>query len=257
VRAFVAARRIAGVAGHVFHGLWVANVRLPGAPAAAREAAVQWWSRELLALMGIELRLAGVLAPGAVLVVANHVSWLDIAALHAAGPRIRFVSKAAVAHWPLVGRLTRTAHTLYIERERKRDAMRVVHEVATALKQGDAVGVFPEGTTGPGDAVLPFHANLLQAAVSTGTAVQPIVLRYSEPGRAVSEAAQYLDDVTLVGSVFRMAWARGVAVHVTFLEPVTPAPGQGRRELAQALRERIAARLADEVGGVPPARAVE
>jgi 1-acyl-sn-glycerol-3-phosphate acyltransferase len=247
VRLFAAARRIAGVAGHVFHGLWVAIVRLRGAPEPARQAAVQWWSRRLLVLMGIELRLAGALAPGAVLVVANHVSWLDIAALHAAGPRIRFVSKAAVAHWPLIGRLTRTAHTLYIERERKRDAMRVVHEVAAALTQGDAVGVFPEGTTGPGDTVLPFHANLLQAAVSTGTPVQPVVLRYSEPGRAVSEAAQYLDDVTLVGSVLRLACARGIVVHVTFLEPVVPVAGLGRRELAQALHDRIAARLAAEL----------
>jgi 1-acyl-sn-glycerol-3-phosphate acyltransferase len=246
VSVLAAARRIASVAGHVFHGLWVANLRLPGAPEAERQAAVQWWSRKLLALMGIELRLDGALVPEAVLAVANHVSWLDIASLHAASPRIRFVSKAAVAHWPLIGRLTRTAHTLYIERERKRDAMRVVHEVAAALKQGDAVGVFPEGTTGPGDTVLPFHANLLQAAISTGTPVQPIVLRYSEPGRPVSEAAQYLDDTTLVGSLLRMARARGIVVHVSFLEPVAPA-SQGRRELAQVLRERVVGRLAADL----------
>jgi 1-acyl-sn-glycerol-3-phosphate acyltransferase len=222
--------------------LWVSIVRLRGGSVAQRHAAVQWWSARLLALMGIELRIAGVLAPGAVLVVANHVSWLDIASLHATSPRIRFVSKAAVAHWPLIGRLTRTAHTLFIERERKRDAMRVVHEIAGALQQGDAVGVFPEGTTGPGDTVLPFHANLLQAAVSTGTPVQPILLRYAEPGRAVSEAVQYLDDTTLVGSVLRMALARGIVVHVQFLEPVATA-GTGRREIAQTLRARLAARL--------------
>jgi 1-acyl-sn-glycerol-3-phosphate acyltransferase len=197
--------------------------------------------------MGIELRRTGELAPGAVLVVANHISWLDIASLHATGPRIRFVSKAAVAHWPLIGRLTRTAHTLFIERERKRDAMRVVHEVARALTAGDAVGVFPEGTTGPGDTVLPFHANLLQAAVSTGAPVQPVVLRYSEPGRAVSPAVQYLDDTTLVGSVLRIACARGVVVDVSFLDPVVPR-AMGRRELAQALHERVAMRLDRDLG---------
>jgi 1-acyl-sn-glycerol-3-phosphate acyltransferase len=246
VRLLVAAGRIASVVAHVFHGLWVATVRLRGASPAERHAAVQWWSARLLTLMGIELRLAGGLAPGAVLAVANHVSWLDIASLHATSPRIRFVSKAAVAHWPLIGRLTRTAHTLFIERERKRDAMRVVHEVAGALKAGDAVGVFPEGTTGPGGTVLPFHANLLQAAVSTGTPVQPVVLRYSEPGRAVSPTVQYLDDTTLVGSVLRLACARGVVVHVSFLDP-EPAAGRPRRELAQALQERVAARLAEEL----------
>ena len=246
MRLLVAARRIASVVAHVLHGLWVAMVRLRGAPETERHAAVQWWSDRLLRLMGIELRLAGTLAPGALLAVSNHVSWLDIASLHAASPRIRFVSKAVVAHWPLIGRLTRTAHTLFIERERKRDALRVVHEVARALGEGDAVGVFPEGTTGPGDAVLPFHANLLQAAISTGTPVQPIVLRYSEPGRAVSRAVQYLDDTTLVGSVLRIARARGVVVHVSFMEPVTTT-GLGRRELGQMLHDRVAARLAAEL----------
>jgi 1-acyl-sn-glycerol-3-phosphate acyltransferase len=250
VRLLLAARRIASVVVHVFHGLWVSLVRLRGASEAERHAAVQWWSARLLALMGIELRRAGALVPGAVLAVSNHVSWLDIASLHATSPRIRFVSKAAVAHWPLIGRLTRTAHTLFIERERKRDAMRVVHEVAGALQQGDAVGVFPEGTTGPGDSVLPFHANLLQAAISTGTVVQPIVLRYGEPGRDVSTAVQYLDDTTLVGSVLRIACARGIVVHVSYLEPV-PASGQGRRELAQALRERVLARLAADLADTP------
>ena len=249
MRGLVAARRIAGVAAHVFHGLWVAIVRLRGASTAERLAAVQWWSARLLVLLGIELRVEGGLAPGAVLAVANHVSWLDIAALHATGPRIRFVSKAAVAHWPLIGRLTHTASTLYIERERKRDALRVVHEIAGALRQGDAVGVFPEGTTGPGGTVLPFHANLLQAAVSTGAPVQPVVLLYSEPGRAVSPAVQYLDDTTLVGSMVRMAWARGVVVHVSYLEPVAVSQALGRRQLADALRERVATRLAADLAG--------
>ncbi len=246
---FIAARRLAGVVAHVFHGLWVSYVRLRGASPAQRHAAVQWWSAELLRRMGVELRLTGALAPGAVLVVSNHISWLDIASLHAAGPRIRFVSKAAVAHWPLIGRLTRTASTLFIERERKRDAMRVVHEVAGALKGGDAVGVFPEGTTGTGGAVLPFHANLLQAAISTAAPVQPVVLRYSEPGLPVSTAAQYVGDTTLVGSVLKLVCARGIVVHVGFLEPVPPGEAN-RRELAHALHERVATRLAADLARV-------
>jgi 1-acyl-sn-glycerol-3-phosphate acyltransferase len=242
----IAARRLAGVVAHVFHGLWTSYVRLRGATLAARHAAVQAWSAELLLRMGVELRLTGALAPGAVLVVANHISWLDIASLHAAGPRVRFVSKSAVAHWPLIGRLAHTAGTLFIERERKRDALRVVHEIAGALKNGDAVGVFPEGTTGLGDTVLPFHANLLQAAISTATPVQPVVLRYSEPGRAVSAAAQYVGSTTLVGSVFKLVRARGVVVHVSFLEPVEPGE-ENRRALAHGLHSRVAARLEAEL----------
>lgn len=238
--------RLARALTHLAHGLWVTHARLPGRPDAERLARVQWWAAGLLRRMGVELRVHGRLAPGAVLVAANHVSWLDIVALHACDPRIRFVSKAAVGHWPLVGGLARVAGTLFIERERKRDAMRVVHEVAAALGRGDAVAVFPEGTTGPGDAVLTFHANLLQAAVSTGTAVQPVVLRYGDPRRAVSEAAQYIGATTLVGSVLKLVGARGIVAHVHFLEPV-PVAGQHRRELAQVLHDLVSAHLQADI----------
>jgi 1-acyl-sn-glycerol-3-phosphate acyltransferase len=95
---------------------------------------------------------------GPLLLVSNHVSWLDILVINAVRPA-RFVSKADVRHWPLVGELITAAGTLYIEREKRRDAMRVVHRMADSLREGDVVAVFPEGTTGSGLDVLPFHAN--------------------------------------------------------------------------------------------------
>ena len=90
----------------------------------------------------------------------------------------RFVSKADVRHWPLLGWLVACGGTLFIERERKRDALRVVHQMAEALQAGETVAVFPEGTTSDGHGLLPFHANLLQAAIATETPVQPVALRY-------------------------------------------------------------------------------
>jgi 1-acyl-sn-glycerol-3-phosphate acyltransferase len=230
---------------HALHGGLICAVVFPFLDEEARRRRVGWWSRRMLTVMGIRLETVGALQPAPVLLLANHVSWLDILAIDAWRP-VRFVSKADVRKWPLLGFMVACGGTLFIERERKRDAMRVVHEVAGALEAGDAVGVFPEGTTGPGDSVLPFHANLLQAAVSTGAPVQPVVLRYGEPGRAVSPAVQYLDDTTLLGSLLRVAGARGIVVHVSFLDP-EPAAGRGRRELAQALHERVAVRLAAEV----------
>ena len=196
----------------------------------------------MLRRLGVEVRVSGTAHPGAVLMVANHVSWLDIPALHASAPRARFVSKADIAHWPLLGRLARAGGTLFIERERKRDALRVVHEVADALKQADAVAVFPEGTTGAGHEVLPFHANLLQAAIVTATAVQPIALRYSEPGHAVSVAAQYTGDTTLGQSLMKVCRARGLVVEVRFL-PAEPVGELDRRALAQRLHDRISDEL--------------
>ncbi len=226
----------------VARGLWLAGAVMPRRDAAARQAIVRRWSERMLRCLGVTVRVSGGAHPGAVLMVANHVSWLDIPALHASAPRARFVSKSNIAHWPLLGRLARAGGTLFIERERKRDALRVVHEVADALRRSDAVAVFPEGTTGAGYEVLPFHANLLQAAIATATVVQPIVLRYSEPGHPVSLAAQYTGATTLMESLMKVCRARGLVVDVRFLAP-EPVGEPDRRALAETLRGRIAAEL--------------
>ena len=242
MRTLVAIWRILRVVGMVAQGLWLTAFVMPRVDAAAWHAVVQRWSLRMLRCLGVTVRVSGTPQPGAVLMVANHVSWLDIPALHASSPRTRFVSKSAIAHWPLLGRLARAGGTLFIERERKRDALRVVHEVADALKKHDAVAVFPEGTTGSGHEVLPFHANLLQAAITTATVIQPIVLRYSEPGLPVSVAAQYINDTTLVESVMKVCRARGMVVDVRFMAPV-PAGELDRRALAEHLHGRVAAEL--------------
>ena len=234
--------RILGVIFMVARGLWLAGVVMPRRDEAGRHAIVQRWSVQLLRRLGVQVRVSGAAQPGAVLMVANHVSWLDIPALHASAPRLRFVSKSNIAHWPLLGKLARAGGTLFIERERKRDALRVVHEVAAALRGANAVAVFPEGTTGAGYGVLPFHANLLQAAITTATVVQPIVLRYSEPGHPVSIAAQYTGTTSLVESLMKVCGARGLVVDVRFL-PAEPVGEPDRRVLAERLRERIAAEL--------------
>ncbi len=241
MRSAVAAWRLLRAVLHVLHGMAVMT-RFPALDAAGRHARIQWWSAGLVRAMGLTLQVSGTPRPGATLIVANHVSWLDIAAIHAAAPHARFVSKADVLQWPLLGWLIRGAGTLFIERERKRDAVRVVHACAEALKEGDTVAVFPEGTTGTGPDLLPFHANLLQAAVATETPVQPIVLRFHDTARPFSEAVVFLGETTLLQSVWRVASARGLAVKVDLLPPVGTRHAD-RRALAEHLRELIAERL--------------
>jgi 1-acyl-sn-glycerol-3-phosphate acyltransferase len=152
-----------------------------------------------------------------------------------------------VRHWPVLNRLVDAAGTLYLERERRRDAMRVVHHMGEALAAGDAVAVFPEGTTGEGVPPLPFHANLLQAAISAGVPVQPVVLRFSAPGAPFSPAVAYVGDTTLVESLWRVACAERLTAHVRFLPPLASA-GFERRALAAALRTRIDVALREDAG---------
>lgn len=238
LRALVGAARLVRAVLHVLHGMAVMT-RFPRLNAAERHARIGWWSAGLVRTMGVELQVSGVAPrPGATLLVANHVSWLDIAAIHAAVPHARFVSKADVLAWPLLGWLIKNAGTLFIEREKKRDALRVVHTMAESLQRGETVAIFPEGTTGAGPELLPFHANLLHAAVTTHTPVQPVVLRFSEPGHAFSPAAEFLGETTLLQSVWRIATARGLTVSVHLLPPVSTEHAD-RRALAEHLRGMI------------------
>ena len=131
-----AVARLAHAVAHGLHGLANVLFAFPSLDAAARHERIRWWSRKMLAVLGIALEQHGTPADDGSLLVANHISWLDIMAIHAVVPRARFVSKADVKGWPLVARLVDSAGTLYLERERKRDALRVVHAVANQASGG-------------------------------------------------------------------------------------------------------------------------
>lgn len=230
--------RLGRVVLHGLHGLAVVMLAFPQLDAEGRRQRIAWWSRRVFELFGARLEVTGEFRPGAKLLVANHISWLDIMAVHAVCPQARFVSKADVQGWPVIGRLVAAAGTLYIVRERTRDALRVVHEMAQALKQGDTVAVFPEGTTSLGHDLLPFHANLLQAAIATATPVQPIALRYADARHDVSPAADYTGDVSLAQSLWLLAGADGLVVRVCVL-PARSVAHADRRALAVLLRQDI------------------
>lgn len=228
---------------HAVHGALICAVVFPRLDSRQRMARVGWWSARLLDKLGIRLQADGTPRGGPVLLVSNHISWLDILAINAVQPA-RFVSKADVRRWPFLGWLVACGGTLFIERERKRDALRVVHQIAEALKAGETVAVFPEGTTSDGRGLLPFHANLLQAAIATETPVQPVVLRYSDARSAFSDAGGYVGDTSLVASLWSAATGERVCAHVTLLS----AEGTrhlDRRALSDKLHATIAARLAD------------
>lgn len=242
MRSLIALWRLTRLTLHVLHGLLLVRLRFGRLDAAGRHARIGWWSRKCLRLLGVQLQQRGSGRKGAKLIVANHVSWLDIAAIHAVLPEARFVSKADVKHWPLVGGLVEGAGTLFIERASKRDALRVVHQSAEALQAGDTVAVFPEGTTGAGPELLPFHANLLQAAIATEAPIQPVVLRWHAPGERFSTAARFIGDMTLAQSLWAIASAHGLGMDIQIL-PAEQTAHADRRALAEHMRTQIAQAL--------------
>ncbi|MEP7297835.1 MAG: lysophospholipid acyltransferase family protein [Burkholderiales bacterium] len=241
-RALRAGWRLLRCVVHGLHGLAIVLVRFSALDAAQRQVRIQWWAAKMLRMMGIALQVEGAPHRGGTLLIANHISWLDIVALHAVCPQARFVSKADVRSWPLLSQLIDAGGTLYLERERKRDALRVVHVMAQALTAGETVAVFPEGTTSDGRALLPFHANLLQAAIVTSTPIQPVALRFSDRHEAISRAVEFVGDTTLAQSLWRVAGGEGVVARIRLLPPLASG-GAERRELSERLRAQIAAAL--------------
>lgn len=224
---------------HALWGLWLVAWRFPRLSSDQQQARVQAWSLGLLTCAGITLQLRGrPQRAGPVLLVANHHSWLDIPVLHAAR-YCRFISKSDLQDWPIVGTLATAAGTLYIRRESRRDALRMVTSMRDALLAGEVLAVFPEGQTGDGRALLPFHANLLQAALDAGAPVQPVGLRFLDGiGDATSDAPSFVGDESFLGSVWRTLKAPGITAVVHFGAPER-ALGRDRRAWSQALHAAV------------------
>jgi 1-acyl-sn-glycerol-3-phosphate acyltransferase len=224
---------------HVFMGMWMVYMRFPQLSPEQREMRVQAWSLQFLALWQIHLKVVGQpVHNGPALLVANHISWLDIVVIHAAR-HCRFVSKSDIRDWPLVGMLATGAGTLYIERTNRKDALRMVKDMASAMQEGDVVAIFPEGTTSDGRDLLPFHANLIQSAIHAQAPVQPMSLQFldNQTGE-ISFAPCYIGDDTLIGSMWRTLKAPGITAMVHFGD-LQHAHGRDRRTWAHDLREEV------------------
>jgi 1-acyl-sn-glycerol-3-phosphate acyltransferase len=225
---------------HVLVGMWTIYVRFPQFSPEQREMRVQAWALQFLALWDIHLKVLGrPVQNGPALMVANHISWLDISVIHAAR-HCRFVSKSDIRDWPLLGTLATGAGTLYIERTSRKDALRMVKDMAEAMKNGDVVAVFPEGTTSDGRDLLPFHANLIQSAILAEAPVQPMSLKFIDARSGEpSFAPCYIGDDTLLGSIWRTLKAPKIIAVVHFGE-LQQAQGRDRRAWAHDLHQSVA-----------------
>ena len=232
--AVVRAMRLGSLVGR---GLLTLSRQSATTSSAQREEQIQKWSRNVLHALGIQVRLQGVILREQLL-VANHVSWLDVIVVHSLCPQARFVAKADILRWPLIGRLVQGAGTLFVERDRPRMAARAIDEVGHVLRRGGTVVIFPEGTTSDGVEVLPFRSGLLQAAFAGKCAVQPLALRYTDGAHARSRSVRYLGDDSLIASIWWLCRAHGVIAKVAALPPLV-ASGNDRKSFAAKLRTQV------------------
>ncbi len=238
---FTRAARLAGITWHLVDGLLTVACCFPFYDTSRRTSAIRSWSALLLQRLGVHLRVEGELFAGRpLMLVANHVSWLDIFAVNAVQP-VRFVAKSEIRRWPAIGWLCEKTGTLFIERGRRTDASRVNMLMAEAMRGGDVIAVFPEGTTSDGAQVLRFHSALLQPALIAEAAVQPVALRFERDDGSLCIEAAYDGDKSLWRSVCYIIAQPGIDARLSFL-PVLPAQPD-RRALAIAAQAAIVSRL--------------
>jgi 1-acyl-sn-glycerol-3-phosphate acyltransferase len=235
--------RTARICAHLLEGVATTTFLFPLLRTRTQRMLIRFWSRRLLRMLNIDMRLHGALfaTDGNVLLVSNHVSWLDIIVLNSVRP-VRFIAKAELARLPLIGRMLRTVGTLFVERARRQDTRRVNHGASHALARGDIVAVFPEGTTSDGTDVLPFKSSLLQPIIDAKGHIQPVALRYRLSSGEVSILPAYVGELTLLTSLWRITAARSLIVDV-HASPMLAAQAAHRRELARAAETAIRSAL--------------
>lgn len=197
-----------------------------------RRVALRPVARVMLASLGVRLRWRGALPRAGTLLVANHVSWLDIVALLAVSP-VRLVAKCEVRGWPGIGALAAVTGAIFVDRTRPKTLPATVAEIAGALRAGRSVAVFPEGTTYCGARRGRFRPAMFQAAVDAGAPVVPVSITYD------STAPAFVGDDTLWSSVRRVAGLRGTTVTLIGAPALRPAAGADRRSLARAAQASV------------------
>lgn len=202
---------------------------------------IRLWSAGLMRVFGFRLRRIGTPLPGGTMFVANHVSWIDIVALHSQ-QMMGMVGKREIRGWPVVGWLASRAQTIFHARGSTESMGGVLQEMLSRLRDGRSVGVFPEGGARGGGEVGPFHARIFLAAVEAGAQIQPVALRYGEKGNAQRLVA-FGRGERFVGNFLRLLGEPPRVAEIHFLEPILPTQIEGRRRIADTARARILAAM--------------
>jgi 1-acyl-sn-glycerol-3-phosphate acyltransferase len=234
--------RLIRVSLHLFVGVAICALAFPWLGSARRNGHIQRWSRQLLGICGVSVELgAGVPALAHAMIVANHISWLDIFVINALHP-CRFVAKSEIRAWPVLGWFADKAGTVFLARGNRRDLRHIFKGMVHSLELGERVAFFPEGTTAPQGSLLPFHANLFEAAIDARVAVQPYALRYLDPCGALHPSVDFIGDMTFAQSMMAILAGGPIRAQLVCL-PALDASGAHRRELAQASHAAVAGAL--------------
>lgn len=232
---------------HVGTGYLLLRFAWPRAGSSRRHEIAVGWSRDLLSILAIQVKVEGTPPPAearGAMIAANHVSWADIFAI-ASVRHTQFIAKSEIRDWPVAGWLAEKSGTIFIHRARRRDTGRINALVHASLASGECVGLFPEGTTTEGDQLLKFHSSIFEPAVSNRAPIYPVAVRYEHPDGSLCRAAAYVGELSFAQSLGLVIRTRATVARLRFADPIDP-EGQTRQGVAAQAHSRVG-----EMLGIP------
>ena len=203
-----------------------------------QERIIRFWCKRLLSIFEINVEVTGLesnlVNQKKYLMVANHISWMDIIVIQSIKPCI-FVAKSDVASWPLFGWVAQMTGTIFIKRDKISDIKKALKKMKRRLIKR-SVCIFPEGTSTNGRYLLPFKSNLFQSSIDTQKSILPICLRYEQKNSYTDKTA-FVDDMSLLDSIIKIKQEKDIRVVVEVLQPIRPR--YNRKELASYTQEII------------------
>lgn len=235
--------RLLAAFANAFGILWL---KFPRASREQKLSHIQAWSTHVLEVMGVRLNIAPssirILPNKTLLLVANHVSWLDVLAIQALHPCV-FVAKSEVRRWPLLGIMAQACGVVFVDRSSSSSARKMVDDVASVLHHGYCVAAFPEGTSSEGRDVSLFHANLFEAAIYRDVEVLPLALRYTDSNTdQLCLKAAFVGDIGFIESLHQVMQTPHLTVGVQIGKPLLP-HGHTRRTLAHLSHRSVSNQL--------------
>lgn len=203
-----------------------------------QERIIRFWCKRLLSIFEISVEVTGLesnlVNQKKYLMVANHISWMDIIVIQSIKPCI-FVAKSDVASWPLFGWVAQMTGTIFIKRDKISDIKKALKKMKRRLIKR-SVCIFPEGTSTNGRYLLPFKSNLFQSSIDTQKSILPLCLRYEQKNIYTDKTA-FVDDMSLLDSIIKIKQEKDIRVVVEILQPIRPR--YNRKELASYTQEII------------------
>ena len=225
-----------------------------------------WWHRIAIRLLGIRVHVHGAPSPERpLLLVANHVSWLDITVLGSV-TELSFIAKSEVADWPIFGHFAKLQRSVFVERERRAKTGAVAAKIAARLSAGDVLVLFGEGTSSNGIHVLPFRTALVGAVAKVAqdagadagpkasATLQPLGINYTQLhglpiGRFHKPRIAWYGDMEMAPHLWWVIKHGEIDVDVVFGEPLPFGAGADRKKIAKAAEEAVRTMVGDATAG--------